>query len=54
MIEGLDRGLIGRRSTGAGICLHRFVAVNASLVSSSEFVLDAGRNAEQVRIRERS
>lgn len=54
MIEVLDGGLIGWRSTCAWITLHELLAVDASLVSSSEFVLDVGRNTEAVRHRRMS
>jgi hypothetical protein len=51
MIEVLDCGVIGWRSMGPWISLHGLTAVNASLVASSEFVLDVGRNTETVRHR---
>jgi len=44
MVEVLDGRIVGRRSSGSWICLHSPPAVNAKLVSSSEFLLDIGRN----------
>jgi hypothetical protein len=47
----LDGRFIGRRSTGAWIRFHDLSAVNASLVTSSDFVLYVGRDSKTVRHR---
>jgi hypothetical protein len=52
MIKMLEGSLVGWRSLGARISFHGLSAVNASLVSISEFVLDVARNTEAVPHRE--